>query len=167
MSKTTTVEFAGRAFWTFAGNLSILLATIVQVAEDMPDEGRPDWLTEPLASVRISAVITDFGFRLDDGWDGDRLTTFRLLLDQAIERLRVCDMVSAVEAATWNILDGHSIDWRGAETVNTAGSVALGEGIVQLMEGTLPVPPAGTWWIFMPDGERTTVDMHGDREVTG
>ncbi|SRR6266496_2291937 len=159
MSKTTPVEFRGRGFWAFDVSLSILLAELIDIAEALEPEQRPPWLADVLPQLRIHAVVGDFLFDLDFDLEDEPLDEFIALIAEASRRLRQRRTVTAAEAAEWRVLDDETVLWRSADAVDTAPIAELGEAIIQLLQGTLPPPPAGTWWSFGFSGGPGTVAM--------
>jgi hypothetical protein len=160
MSKTTPVEFRGRGFWAFDVSLSILLAELIDVAEALGSDQRPPWLAGALPTLRVHAVVgADFLFSPDLGLEGGQLDELIGLVAEASRRLRQRRTVTAAEAAQWQVLDDHTVIWRPAAAVETAPIAELGQAIIQLLQGTLPSPPPGTWWYFGLSGGPRTIAM--------
>lgn len=167
MSSTATVEFGGRGLWAYAGSLAILLATVIKLAEDLPSDRRSSWLPDMLDTMKASAVVTDFGLVIDESWHGERVDLLATLVAKANQQLRDQATISEAEVAHWNVLDGDTVTWRGSPIVDTAPVVDLGMAIIQLIDGTLPYPPPGTWWYYGVDGGPSTIVMYGDMDVAG
>jgi hypothetical protein len=159
MSKTTPVEFRGHGFWAFDVSLSILLAELIDVAEALGPEQRPPWLAGALPTLRVHAAVNDLMFPPDLGLEDGQLNELIGLLAEASARLHQRRTVTAAEAAQWRVLDGHTVLWRSAAAVETAPIAELGEAIIQLLRGTLPSPPPGTWWFFGLSGGPRTIAM--------
>jgi hypothetical protein len=159
VSKFGTVEFGGRGFWTYDVSLSIMLAEAIWVGEELPASQRPEWLSDALDEFRIMAVVADLGFVIELSWPTDGVGLLRSLLVEVSRRLAARGTLTADEVATWNVLEGDTIDLRGAEVVEMAEVVELTQATIELIDGTLPEPPTGTWWMYGFPGGRTTVAM--------
>jgi hypothetical protein len=96
-------------------------------------------------------------------WPTDSVDLLITLIDEANRRLAARGTITAVEVAAWNVLDGDTIDLRGAQVVDLAPVIELGQATIQLVQGTLPPAPAGTWWLYGFPGGPHTVTM---RELT-
>ena len=160
MSKTTPVQFRGRGFWAFDVSLSILLAELIDTAEALGPDQRPPWLAGALPTLRVHAAVADLAFSPDLGLEDGQLDEVVALIAEASRRLRQRRTVTAAEAVQWRVLDNHTVLWRSADAVDTAPIAELGEAIIQLLRGTLPSPPPGTWWYFGLSGGPRTVAMH-------
>jgi hypothetical protein len=161
MSKTGTVEFGGRGFWAYDVSLSIMLAETVRVGEELPTDQRPSWLPEALDQLRALAVVPDLGFVIDMNWPIQHVDLLTVLIAEANRRLTSRKAITALDVAGWKVLGEETIELRGAEVVDLAPVVELGQATIQLVEGTLPPPPAGTWWLYGFPGGRQTVTMRG------
>jgi hypothetical protein len=148
VSKTGTVEFGGRGFWAYDVSLSIMLVETIRVGEELPSGQRPSWLSDALDQLRVLAVVSDLGFVIDMNWPTDGVDLLITLIAEANRRLAARGTITAVEVATWNVLDGDTIDLRGAQVVDLAPVVELGQAMIQLVQGTLPPAPGGTWWLY-------------------
>jgi hypothetical protein len=107
----------------------------------------------------MSRTVT-VGFRAGRFWAHD--VSLSLLLAETVRvadagrRLRRRGSITRAEASRWQVLDDEAVIWRGADAVDTAPIAELGDAIVELVRGTLPSPPPGTWWFFgVDDGPRT------------
>jgi hypothetical protein len=160
MSKTTPVQFRGRSLWAFDVSLSILLAELIDIAEALSPQQRPPWLPGALPTLRVHAVVgADLQFNPDLDLEDGQLDELISLIAQATRRLRQQRTVTAAEAAEWRVLDNRPVLWRSADAVDTAPIAELGEAIIQLLQGTLPPSPPGTWWYFGLSGGPRTVAM--------
>ncbi|MEV4624856.1 hypothetical protein AB0J90_01005 [Micromonospora sp. NPDC049523] len=156
MSRTATVSFGDRYFWTYDVSLSILVAETVAVAEELPSGHRPPWLAEMLTDLRVTAVVTDSGLSIGDGWPAEQVERFVGWVAEAGRRLAVRGTITEAEAYAWKVLDDHTVAWRGEATVDTGPVVQLAEAVIALVNGTLPPPPDGHSWFYgLPDGPRT------------
>lgn len=157
MSKTVSVSFRRRNLWAYDVSLSILLAELIDTITGLEPGKRPQWLTGLLPDLRRHAVVgADLHLDLDFGLADQQRDHLLALIAQASQRLREREMITAAEAAKWEILDGHMVIWRSAAAVGTAPIADLGEALTALIQGTLPDPPLGTWWLLgMPGGPQT------------
>jgi hypothetical protein len=155
VSKFGLVEFSGQSFWTYDVSLSIMLVETIRVGEELPADQRPEWLSEALDEFRVLAVVPDLGFSID--WPAESVGLLRSLLVQASQRLAARGALTAEEVATWNLLDGYTIDLRGAEVVDMYEVVELTEATIELIDGAFTEPPPGTLWMYGFPGGRSTV----------
>jgi hypothetical protein len=72
------------------------------------------------------------------------------LLVEVGQRLAARATLTVDEVATWVVLDGDTIDLRGAVVVDMAEVVELTQATIELIDGTLPEPPIGTLWHRRP-----------------
>ena len=156
MSKTLFVEFRGRGFWAYDVISGVFLKHLIDTASRGLGDGSQPWLVGAIANWRVSAVISDLGFFLDDDWSDQQIKTFTALAEKACKELsRRCE-IPADEIASWPILDDLKIFPRGLPAVGTQSPIRLGQAVIQLVNGSLPEPPAGTWWFFgTEDAPRT------------
>jgi hypothetical protein len=159
VSKTAYVGFADQGFWTFDVSLSIMLAETVRVGEELPKDQRPEWLPNALDELRGLAVASDLGFVVELSWPPDGVRLLRSLLTEVSRRLAARRMLSADEVATWDVLDGNTIELRNAQVVDLTPVVELTQATIQLLEGALPQAPNGTWWLYGFEGGRGTVSI--------
>jgi hypothetical protein len=157
VSRFWVVEFGGRSFWTYDVSLSIMLVETIWVGEELPADHCPEWLSEALDQFRVLAVVADLGFSIDLNWPAESVGLLRSLLVEASHRLAARRTLTAEEVATWNVLDGRTIDLRGAEIVDMYEVVELTEATIELIGGTFPEPPPGTLWMYGFPGGRSTV----------
>lgn len=156
MSTTRIVEFRDRGFWAYDVSLSIMLAQTIRAGEELPSGERPLWLSDALDELRVVAVVNDLGFVIDISWPIDRVDLLVTLIAEATRRLAVQRTITPAEIANWKVLDGDTIDLRGAHIVDLAPVIELGRATIQLVEDTLRPPPVGTWWLYgLASGPRT------------
>lgn len=159
VSKFGTVEFGDRGFWAYDVALSILLVQVIWVAEELPTEQRPAWLSDALYQLRIDAVVGDLGFVIELSWPVDGVELLVTLLAEANRRMAALKTITADEVACWQILGGDTICLRGARVVDLTPVIELGEATIELIRGTLPWPPVGTWWMYGFPSGRSIVNM--------
>ncbi|WP_345634108.1 hypothetical protein [Rugosimonospora acidiphila] len=153
------VEFGGRGFWAYDVSLSLLLVEAIRAGEELPADRRPAGLPGVLDQLRVVAVVPDLGFPIEESWPPREVDLLRSLLIDVSRRLAVRGTVAADGVATWDVLDGGTISLRGAEVVDLTPVIELAGATVQLVEGTLPRAPAGTWWAYGFEGGRRTIAM--------
>jgi hypothetical protein len=151
------VGFGARSLWTYDVSLSIMLVETVWVGEELPAGHRPEWLADALDQFRVLAVVSDLGFHIEDNWPADGVDLLRSLLVEVSHRLAARGTLSADEVATWNVLDGDTIDLRGVGVVDMYEVVELIEATIELIDGTFPDPPPGTLSMYGFPGGRSTV----------
>lgn len=155
VTQTRFVGYRDRGFWAYDVALGVLLKHVVDVAESRSAEPRLAWLEEAARSWWITAVL--YGLEMDVSWSPEHVKVFTDLVRQACERSEARAKIPAEEIAAWPIVDDLRIFPRGAVEVFTAPVVELGRAIIAIVDGSLPEPPAGTWWLFgCPEG-RTTI----------
>ena len=163
MSKTCFVEFDGSGFWAYSDSLAVLLGQAVVVAEELATDRHSAALEDVADQLRTSAVVTDLGLLVDAEWRGDRLDLLMRLIEEANRRLDELERVTASEVRGWTALGDQMIELR-RDTVDTAPVVELGQGVLQLLRGTLQPAPKGTWWFYGVEGGRQTIPMrHTER----
>ena len=148
MSKTLYVEFRGQGFWAFDVVSGIFPKHLVDIAEPRIATQDEPWLTEAVGHWRFNAVVSDCGLFLDDNWSADQVLSVKELATAACEALSRQREISAQEMSSWPLLDGEGVFPRGLASVTTESAVRLGRAIIQLVDGSLPEPPRGTWWFF-------------------
>jgi hypothetical protein len=148
MSKTHFVEFRGQGFWAFDAVSGIFLKHLVDVAESRIADRHEPWLTEAVSHWRFNAVCGDCGLFLDENWSAEQVQLVRELATAACNLLSKRREISAEEMSSWSLFDGEGVFPRGYASITTASAVRLGRAIIQLLDGSLPESPRGTWWFF-------------------
>jgi len=158
MSKTHYVEYRSDGFWGYDVAQGILLKHLADLAEARAEELGLSWLKEAAQSWRAGAVFYGFASScIKESWSAEQMAVFVDLVGEACEILAAREKIPAEEITLWPMVDELHIFPRGAKEVFTAPVVELGRAIISLIEGSLPAPPAGTWWCFgFPEG-RTTI----------
>lgn len=157
MSQTLFVKFRGGGFWAFDVLSAVFLKHLIEVA--IPHLERPGhaWLSEAVARWRVNAVVSDFGLYLDDAWSADQITTFSALATVACDALSAREELPAEEIESWQMVEDLRCFARGLPVVKTAAVVRLGRAVIQLVNGTLPEAPPGTWWLFATENDPPTI----------
>jgi len=159
MSATQFVKYADRGFWAYDVAVGVLLKHLLDAAQKGGEVHTP-WLAEAMSHWRIWAVISDYGFTLDEHWSAEERKTFIALAEQACAAMRTRNSIPAEEVVSWPFVDDLRIFPRGAKEVLTAPVVELGRAMIALLLGELPEAPKGEAWFYgTPDG-RSTVRMN-------
>lgn len=164
MSSTVPVGFRERAVWAWDVSLSILLAHTVQVGEEtLALEHDIAWLAPTLFELRRHALIGAHAyFDLDLALDDSQREQLLGMVAEASRRLRQRGTVTRAEAEQWRILDDHTLPWRSSAEALDAKPVAdLGQALIDLVHGNLPLAPPGTWWYLGLEGGPRTIPMTG------
>jgi len=154
VTHTQFVAHRERGFWAYDVALAVLLKHMIDVAE----ERRSDvpWLAGAASAWRVVACVSDYGLTLDPDWSAAQLQAFSEVVEEACGRVSARTSIPAQELATWRLLDDCTVLARGNEDVSTAPIVELGEAIVALSRGALPMPPGETLWFYgVPTGRST------------
>jgi hypothetical protein len=155
MSKTHYIQYRDDGFWGYDVAQGVLLKYLAELAEARAAQPGMSWLKEAAHSWRIGAVL--YGLHIEESWSAEQLGVFKHLVLEACELLQAREAIASAEIEAWPMVDDLRIFTRGAKEVSTAPVVELGRAVVSLIEGSLPAPPAGTWWCYgFPPG-RTTI----------
>ena len=157
MSKTLFVEFRGRGFWAFDVVSGVFLKHLVDAASSCLAGQNHPWLADAVEQWRFNAVISDCGLFLDDGWSAEQLRVFSELAARACDRLAERAEIPADEISSWPMLDGERIFPRGLAAVQTKSLIRFGRALIQLVNGSLPEPPPGTWWFYSTEDAPRTI----------
>jgi len=157
VSKTHYIGYGDEGFWAYDVAQGVLLKYLVDIAETRAEDPGMAWLREAAHSWRIGAVL--YGLHIEQSWSVEQLGVFKHLVLQACAQLATRQTIPSAEIENWPMIDDLRIFTRCAKEVCTAPVVELGRAVVGLLEGTLPSPPAGTWWCFgFPEG-RTIIQI--------
>src|SRR5262245_54930801 len=117
------------------------------------------WLAEAVRQWRFNAVCGDLGLFLYDAWTSQQTETVSRLARQVCDSLSTREDILVDEIESWQMLEGNDLRCfaRGLPAVTTASAIRLGEAIIQLIDGTLPEPPPGTWWFFATEDCAPTI----------
>jgi hypothetical protein len=156
MSKTLYVHFHGQGFWAFDAVSGIFLKHLIDVAEQRIADHHEPWLADAVSNWRFNAIYGDCGLFLDENWSAEQVRSVRELASAACELLSRRREISAEEMSSWSLLDGEGVFPRGYASITTESAIRLGRAIIQILDGSLPEAPPGTWWFFgTEDGPRT------------
>lgn len=143
--------------WAYDVAVGVLLAEAVQVAGETAEARRPDWWGEVVQGLRVNAVVgSTFAILLDE-FTPEQRTALLGWIDEACTRLTSRGGVTAAEALEWDVLDGETVDLRGAEHVAAEPLVELGRAMAELVDGTLPPAPEGCHWYYGQPSGRSVV----------
>jgi hypothetical protein len=165
VSRTKTIEYAGRAVWVIDDALAVLMTYMLDALGDRDPSDQPAWLTEQIPDLRVTAGVSDYGWTIDRGSSltGARARELIALVEDACQRLASDHPIPLDEALTWKMLDDLPVIGRPnlwGDPINIEPVLELGRAIVALIDGTLEPPPAGTWWCFGWPSGRTTIRMN-------
>ena len=156
MSKTLYVDFRGQGFWAFDVVSGIFLKHLCDIAESRVADEHEPWLADAVSQWRFNAICGDCGLFLDENWSAEQVRSVMELATAACELLSQRREISAEEMSSWSVLDGEGVFPRGYASVTTESAIRFGRAIIQILDGSLPEPPQGTWWFFgTEDGPRT------------
>ena len=161
MSKTVFVEFRDDGFWAYDVASSIFANFIAEAASKMNDSDK--WITESIHNWRVNAIVSDYGFYLDDNWSSDQIHMVRDLCHQASEAIRKFGELDGETIQSWKQINGGSIDTRGHDVIPSEPIARLGDAIAALLYQTLPAAPENHWWFYGLDKEIGTLKMGARR----
>ena len=158
MSQTLFIEDRGHGFWAFDLVAAVFLKHLIDVAAPRASAPDDQWLVKAVANWRVNAVISDFGLFLDETWSEEQIKVLIELMGKACRLLEERVGIPAKEIQAWTILNDLRIYARGFETVPTGPVVRLGQAIISLLDGSLPMAPASTWWFYGIEDSPGTVE---------
>jgi hypothetical protein len=171
MSKTKSIGCYGgpvpsrpdpwREIWAYDESLSLVLARVVRTVEETPPEQRPAWWAGAEHDLRFHAIVSDLYLDLGLDLDTAGREEFARLLEDTAERLRKQQVLTAEEAAGWEVLDGETIIFRSEQPQSTEPAVELAEALATVLRGELEAPPPGALWLYGAPGGRAPVAMAG------
>ncbi|MFE5852442.1 hypothetical protein ACFQ61_04370 [Streptomyces sp. NPDC056500] len=148
MSRATPVCFGDRLFWAYDVGLGVLFAEAIRVAEQSAAKRHPLWWGELVHQLRVHAVVGASMAVLLDEFSAEEQRALLGWVSRAGVQLTERGGVDLAEVAGWNVLDGQTIDLRGARHVAPGPLVELGQAMSDLVDDTLPPPPPGRHWYF-------------------
>jgi hypothetical protein len=155
VTATKAITFLERGFWAYDVAAGVFLKHLIDAAETSQEANMP-WLSDAVSHWRVQAVITEFGFTLEEDWSAEQRKTFIALAEEACAALATRDTIPAEEIVSWPLVDDMRIHTRGASEVATGPVVELGRAIIDLVRGELPEAPKGEAWFFgIPPGSST------------
>ncbi len=158
MSRTTPVGLHGYNIWVHSGNLAVLLVEVIRAIGEMPSRRRPPWWPRVVEAFRSEAHVTDMFFDLDLGLTAQQRDELAQVFAETAQRLGACPYFTPEQAAGWDHVPelAPSTD---DEQWETAPIAELARALADLIRGTLPPAPPGTWWFYPGSGERRTIVM--------
>lgn len=158
MSKTLFVDFRGDGFWAFDVVTGVFLKHLIDAALQHQERAGAPWLEEAIDHWRFNAVVGDCGLYLNDAWSSEQVDTFTALVSTASRELARREQIPAEEVESWQVHAELRRGTRGLPAVSTASAIRLGQALIQLVNGTLPDPPPGTWWYFATEEASPTIN---------
>jgi hypothetical protein len=158
MGRTQFISCGGEideGFWAYDVAVGLLLKHLIDQAREHLH--RSPWLSECIEQWRVTALVSDYALCFGPAWTDEQRDLVHALIGKACRELEKSPAITAEVASSWKILDGAGIALRNALEFPTAPVVELGRAIQALMEGTLPRPPQGTWWLYGCEDGRTTL----------
>jgi hypothetical protein len=159
MSQTLFVCWHDNGFWAYDVVSAVFLKHLIDAATSQLERGDQPWLAESISHWKVNTACSDLGLHLDESWSDEQVATFTKLARQACGALSQRDKIPAAEIESWQMLEGESgrCFARGEPFITTASVIRLGEAIIKLVNGTLPDPPPGTWWLFATEESGETL----------
>jgi hypothetical protein len=145
--------------WVYDVAMSVVLAQVVRLVEEMPPARRPGWWSGVERELRVQAIVSDFYLDLDLGLTEHERVELAGLFVEAADRLLARGVLTAQEAADWTVLEDESVIFRDTDPEDTEPFAELGYALAELIRGTLPPPPPGSWWFYGGAGGRRTIAM--------
>ncbi|GIE99652.1 hypothetical protein [Paractinoplanes rishiriensis] len=171
MSKTKSVGCYGgpvperpdpwREIWAYDEALSLVLAQVVRIVEELPADERPRWWAAVEHDLRMHAVVTDLYLDLGLELETAGREEFARLLEDAATRLRDRKEFTAEQAAAWEVHEGATVIFRSAEPRATEPAAELAGALAVLLRGKLEAPSPGALWRYGAPGGREEVAMAG------
>ncbi|MEU5402288.1 hypothetical protein ABZ348_23670 [Streptomyces sp. NPDC005963] len=158
MGRATPVCFGDRFFWAYDVGLGVLFAEAIHFAEESAPDRRPLWWSELVHQMRVHAVVGASMAVLLDEFSAEEQRALLGWVSRAGTRLAERGGVDLAEVAGWNVLDGQTIDLRGARHVAAGPLVELGRAMSDLVDDVLDPPPQGRHWYFGTPAGRV---LHG------
>jgi hypothetical protein len=162
MSRTLYVEFRDSGFWVYDVAAEVFAKFLIDAANELAAVSAEQWLADAVAKWRVSAICSDQGFYLDDGWSQPQIRAVIALCRTATEAVRSQGDIPAREVESWQILEDYRIFPRGHDPIPSEAIARFGDAVVQLLEGTLAPAPAGRWWFFTLDNDIRTIAKRSD-----
>ena len=163
MSRTKPVTYKDTSFWVYDVALGIFLKFLIDRAMECADPEHSAWLSDCIQQWLGGATCPDIAFEFDSQLSAEQLQLVLRLIDESCLELEKRESITAHEEKAWekawNIPYGEGMYKRGYSEFPTAPVVELGRAIYELLCGTLPPSPAGTWWFYGTETGRQTIGM--------
>jgi hypothetical protein len=168
MSRTKPVTCKDTSFWVYDVALGILFKFLMNRANQCADQEHAAWLSNCIQQWTGNAICPDMEFNFDRQLFDSQLSAEQLqvilrLIDESCLELAKRESISSQEEKAWekawNIPGGMGMYSRGYSEFPTAPVVELGRAIQELLCGTLPPAPVGTWWFYGAETGRQTIAM--------
>jgi hypothetical protein len=159
VSRTKPVGLDGVELWVYDASLSLLLAELAHMVEELAPAQRPDWWQLVEHDVRVQAIVSELEFDLGIGLTQEQRDEFATLLALAADQVERRGVFTPEEAAGWYLLEQNMVLFRGSEPINTDTVAELGRALAALLRGGLPGAPPGEWWLYGAPGGRRSIAM--------
>jgi hypothetical protein len=164
MSRTKPLTYRGTNLWVYDVALNIFLKFLFDRANQCTDPENATWLSDCIRQWLGDASCPDIEVDLDSQLSAEQLQVIMRLIDRSCLELEKRERISVHEEKAWEkawkMPDGIGMYWRGYSEFPTAPVVELGRAIRELLCGTLPPAPKGTWWFYGTETGRQTIAMH-------
>jgi len=114
VTATKAITYSERGFWAYDVAAGVFLKHLIDAAE-ASEEATAPWLSEAVSSWRVQAVITEFGFTLEEDWSAEQRESFIALAEEACAALAARDVIAAEEVVSWPFVDDMRIHPRGCQ----------------------------------------------------
>jgi len=160
VTKTVGVSFNDRLMWVYDEPLGVLLKYMIDTLTERGLDVSDSWAPK-VRQWRATAVLGgNVGLDLDcyeQKWQPDDYSFFCQVVREAAERAAIAGPIPVEEVAGWHVLDDLPPVIRSASELDTGPCVVIGEALVDLVMGRLPVEPAGeTWFVGFPGGTKSS-----------
>jgi hypothetical protein len=149
VSRTTTVTFAERGFWSLDDAFAVWLAYLVEEA-DRADAHDDPWCVRARNEWRVASGIPEFGAHIPRSTP-DQLSRLLSTAAAARQRAQARGDLSIEDLQAWIMVDDLAVSGGFSRTgafveVNRVIEVAV--AFIALIDGTLPAdPPEGAWFV--------------------
>jgi hypothetical protein len=145
VSKRVPVLLGDRGFWAYQQSLSVVL---LQAVEAIETGDAPEWLVGEMSNWRRSAGLPDHALRFPDDWSREQ----RDLTVSYLARVRSRMLTEPLLPAEMNRLRPFDdldpmFRWSGSEPVASDRFIEVADGMIQLLDDTLPVLEQAWWYL--------------------
>lgn len=159
VTATQVIKYFGRGFWAYDVAVGIFIKHLLDAAEKS-GEAHKTWLSKAMSDWRVQAVVTEYGFTIDERWSAQEQKAFIAMTEQACAAIEARESIPVTEIVSWPFVDDLRIFPRtNAKELRTAPVVELGRAIVALLLDRLPAAPKSEAWFFGTPEGRSTIKM--------
>jgi hypothetical protein len=160
MSHTVGVGFRSRNLWFYDQSLAVWLVCFLEKTTMLSREMSGPFNRFCEGARRAAALGAIQGLEVDDLVDADDLEAFASLAVEVSGQIRSYGPIEIEPIRSMTMFEGMPPIIRDATPTIPAGPVAsVGDALAALVRGTLPKPPAGTWWYVGETREWRTIKM--------